>query len=93
MGDYPGLYQWLDSRDAVECGNSVAFLKIDVAETEDLADKLKSEISENVEIKNGERFYVIYRKDDGKCVGKYLFGNRKANPWEGYKQKPTSEDE
>jgi hypothetical protein len=91
-GDYPGLYQWLDGLDAVECGNSMAFLKIDVTD-EDLIEKLKSEINKNVEIKNGERFYVIYKRDDGSCAGKYIFGNRKANPWEGYKQKPTSEDE
>jgi hypothetical protein len=91
-GDYPGLYQWLDNLGAVECGNNNAFFKIDV-EDEDVIEKLKSEIRENVDIKNGERFYVIYkRKEDGTCVGKYIFGNRKANPWTGYKQEPAKED-
>ncbi|MDR1553115.1 MAG: hypothetical protein LBS69_06605 [Prevotellaceae bacterium] len=90
-GDYSGLYQWLDNLDAVECGNNVAFFKMNI-DNEDLIEKLKSEISKNVEVKNGERFYVIYKKADGKYAGKYIFGNRKANPWEGYKQKPTNED-
>jgi hypothetical protein len=91
-GDYSGLYQWLDNADAVECGNNNAFFKMDVEATEDVIEKLKSEISKNVDIKNGERFYVIYKKADGKCAGKYIFGNRKANPWTGYKQKPANED-
>jgi hypothetical protein len=89
-GDYSGLYQWLGNLDAVECGNSVAFFKIDA---ENIAEKLKSEIKAHVEIKNGERFYAIYKKPDGKYAGKYIFGNRKANPWEEYKQKPAGEDE
>ncbi|MDR1984181.1 MAG: hypothetical protein LBQ28_05095 [Prevotellaceae bacterium] len=91
-GDYSGLYQWLDSLNALECGNNVAFFKITINKDENLIEKLKSEICQNIEIKNGERFYVVYKKEDGKYAGKYIFGNRKANPWEGYKQTPSSED-
>jgi hypothetical protein len=91
-GDYEGLYQWLDSLNAVECGNSIAFFKMDIAEGEDLVEKLKSAITANVAIKNGERFYLIYRKADKNIAGKYIIGNRKSNPWTGYKEQPAEED-
>ncbi|MDR2125751.1 MAG: hypothetical protein LBP63_02825 [Prevotellaceae bacterium] len=91
-GDYSGLYQWLDSHDAVECGNNIAFFKMDVAD-KDIIETVKSEINKNVDIKNGERFYLIYKKADGRYAGKYIFGNRKANPWEGYGQQPTNEED
>ncbi|MDR3226368.1 MAG: hypothetical protein LBT56_01685 [Prevotellaceae bacterium] len=91
-GDYSGLYQWLANHDAIECGNGIAVFKVNINENEDLIEKLKSEIIENVEIRNGERLYVIYKKNDGKIAGKFLFGNRKGNPWEEYKQTPVQED-
>jgi len=91
-GDYTGLYQWLDSLEAVECGNSIAFFKININPNEDLTEKLKSEIESNVDVKNGERFYVIYKKEDKSIAGKYIIGNRKSNPWVGYKERPAEED-
>lgn len=91
-GDYAGLYQWLDNRGAVECGNSIACLKLDVPEGEDVLETLTSEIKNNVEIKNGERFYAIYKKNATTVAGKFIIGNRKASPWEGYQERPAEED-
>jgi hypothetical protein len=91
-GDYEGLYSWLDGKEAVECGNSIAFFKINIGDNEDLIEKIKSEIKASVDIKNGERFYIIYRRADKTIAGKYIFGNRKANPWTGYKAQPAEED-
>lgn len=91
-GDYEGLYLWLDNLDAVECGNNVAFFKININENEDIADKVESEIRKNVDIKNGERFYIVYRKSKDNIAGRYIIGNRKSNPWVGYKERPAVED-
>jgi len=33
-GDYQGLYSWLDDHDAIECGNSVAFIQFEVLLTD-----------------------------------------------------------
>jgi hypothetical protein len=91
-GDYSGLYQWLDDIGAEECGNNVAFFKMEIEESEDFLEKLLAEIKRNVEMKSGERFYVIYKRPDGKYAGKYIIGNRRANPWKGYKEQPAEED-
>ena len=91
-GDYEGLYQWLDGFDAVECGNSTAFFKIDIDEHEDVADRIESEIRKHVDMKKGERVYIIYRKSENRIAGKYIVGNRKSNPWAGYKERPAEED-
>ncbi len=80
-GDIPGLYKWLDSKDALECGNGVAFLKFDFEES--LYQELKDELMKNVTLRKNDRLYVIYR-DARKMRGKFLFGERKKNPWAGY---------
>lgn len=81
-GDYENLYSWLDSHDARECGNSIAALYFDYKE--DLAAELKSDLNDNVVIKNENRIYLIYRDQDGRMKGKFIFGRRKPSPWMGY---------
>lgn len=84
-GDYPGLYKWLDSHKAKECGNSVAYFSYEYKT--DLKAELKADLSKNIEFKNGDRIYIIANlPKDGKVqtFGNYLIGNRKASPWEGY---------
>lgn len=91
-GDYPGLYRFLDSNDAKECGNSVAYFRFKFKT--DLAKELIEKLKENVELKSSDRLYIIFLskndKDEISIVGKYIFGNRKASPWEGYA--PSTED-
>ncbi len=76
-GDYEGMYSWLDSRSAKECGSSVAFLKY--AHDGDLMEALREDMGDAVSLDKRSRIYVIH---DGK--GRYLFGRRKSAPWEGF---------
>ncbi len=91
-GDYEGLYEWLDDNGAKECGDSLAFFNYDIENEEELINKLKDDISKSVEINKRDRIYVIWRKKS-KTKGKFIFGRRKANPWEGYGSLSTKEDE
>jgi len=85
-GDYPGLYKWLDTLKAKECGNSVAYFKYSY--NSDLADELRKDLEENIDFSNGDRIYIIFTRinDKGKSstVGKFIINNRKGSPWEGY---------
>lgn len=93
QGDYPNLYEWLDDLDAVECGNSVAYFKYEYTSLENLLDELKRDLTKRVSLNPQNRIYVVFRKNDGSFAGRFIFGKRKANPWEGYsKQGETEED-
>jgi hypothetical protein len=91
-GDIQGLYKWLDSKDAIECGSGVAFLNF--MYEEDFYQELKEELMKEVTIQNKDRIYIIYR-DARKMRGKFLSGGRKKNPWKGYAQLgvPTEDEE
>jgi hypothetical protein len=93
-GDYESLYQWLDQHEAIECGDSIAFLRYEYTETNDVLfiDKLKSDITESVKLTKYDRIYVIW-KDGPKIRGKFVFGNRKAAPWAGFAGNPSDFDE
>lgn len=80
-GDLQGLFKWLDSKGAIECGNSVAFLKFSFEEN--FYQELKEELKEHVAIDSKDRIYIIY-SDARKMRGKFLSGERKKNPWAGY---------
>lgn len=93
-GDYEGLYSWLDSKGAIECGDNFAFFKYDVSR--DIVESLKKEIKDNVEVNKKTRIYVIFRDANTKRMkGKFIFGSRKAAPWTGYSgsQEQTEEEE
>ncbi|SLM29814.1 conserved hypothetical protein [Desulfamplus magnetovallimortis] len=82
-GDYEGLYQWLDSKGAIECGDNFAFFKYE--SSGDIIENLKNEIEESIEINKKTRIYIIYRNGvDAKMKGRFIFGTRKAAPWTGY---------
>ncbi len=90
-GDYPGLYQWLDTHKAKECGNSVAYFKYSYHSK--LVEELKNDLKQKINFSNGDRIYIIFNKiidGETKTVGKFIIGNRKASPWEGYA--PIDED-
>lgn len=91
-GDYEGLYVWLDNNNAIECGASLACVKVrlECDNDERLLDRIETEISENIRVDKKTRVYVIRRVNAGettKIAGTFLFGKRKANPWEGYGSK------
>lgn len=91
-GDYESLYSWLDDQDAKECGDSVAFIG-KYSYKNDLTKELKEELSSSLKIRSRDRVYLLYKKDDSSNYsGKFIFGNRKASPWEGQGSK-RSQDE
>jgi len=83
-GDYDGLYAWLDDHDAKECADGLALLKYDVCKSEDIVEKLREDIAENVQLSKRDRIYAIFLGPDRKMKGVFLFGRRKQAPWEGY---------
>jgi len=93
-GDYEGLYAWLDSKGAIECGSSFAFFNYDVSG--DIVEILKKEINEHVDITKKTRIYIIFKDSTTKKMkGKFIFGARKAAPWTGYSgdQDQSAEEE
>lgn len=81
-GDYQGFYTWLDKNNARECGDNFAFIKKEC--NDDVFDMIKKELSEEIELRNDDRIYLVYRDKEGKIKGKFLNGRRKPAPWEGY---------
>jgi len=83
-GDYSGLYTWLDTVSAKECGDSIAFFTKEY-KGEQIITEIKKEIREYVTLSKTDRIYLIFlEKESKKVKGKFLFGGRKRAPWEGY---------
>ncbi len=85
-GDYEGLYSWLDTHGAKECGSSVAFLKY--AHEGDLAAAVKEDMQAAVSLDRRSRVYLIHNRK-----GRYLFGRRKSAPWEGFGDNGDDEED
>ncbi len=97
-GDYQGLYAWLDNHMAIECGNNLAFFKYewDIAEDAQSIERLLQDLSDNVELVPGNRLYLIrpkYKKDKEITAGSFIYGRRKASPWEGFGSRSSDETE
>lgn len=94
-GDYKGLYTFLDSVEAKECGDSVAFFKKDY--TDNFLEELKNDLKNAMNLSATDRIYVIHSDISTKNVregkGKFLFGGRKRSPWEGYAVKDSTLEE
>jgi hypothetical protein len=65
----------------VECGDSLAFLQYEIKK--DLIKEIREDIENKVDLKNGDRIYIIYKKEN-KTTGTFLRGGRKMSPWSGY---------
>ena len=82
-GDYEGLYSWLDEHNAIECGDSLAFL--DYTYKGSLLESVKSELASAIAQTKQTRIYLIYRERvTKKMKGTFIFGGRRAPPWSGY---------
>lgn len=93
-GDYDSLYAYLDNQKAVECGDSVAFFYIEFTGADsDLEKKIRREIKESVRLSKTDRIYIVYRREDKRVAGKFIFGNRKSSPWQGYGHQEPIEDD
>jgi hypothetical protein len=91
-GDYPSLYAWLDNHNANECGDSIAVLKYEVENSDDIPDKLKRDLEDAINFGKTDRIYVIWKSGDGLGKGRFIIGNRKAAPWKGYGNSVTVDD-
>ena len=93
-GDYAHLYQWLDDRKAVPCGNNVAYFTYEYQPGGNPDTLLKEELEQKIALKPGNILYVIRQKgDEEKTVGTYIYGKRQAAPWTGYGSVSTEEDD
>ena len=88
-GDYEGLYTWLDSKGAIECGNGVAFLNFQYKDT--FYREFIADLQNSIDIQKKDRIYIIYR-DAKKMRGKFVNGDRKRNPWAGYTVEGVEEE-
>lgn len=86
-GDYANLYRTLDEYKAIECGNNVAALAVDIPATDfdTVYNVVQQLLASRVSISSTDRIYLIAKdSNDNKMKGKFLFGNRRRAPWEGY---------
>lgn len=89
-GDYQGLYTWLDTHNAKDCGSNFACLKIqypndNTDKNTSFTDFLKEDINDNVKLSKNDRLYIVYKDNvSGKMKGRWISGNRKAAAWDGY---------
>ena len=82
-GDYEGMYAWLDSHEAKECGDSVAYLKYEFQG--DLVQALLRDIEDSLEVTKKTRIYVIWQDpESGSMKGRFIIGGRKSPPWTGH---------
>lgn len=94
-GDFQGVYSWLDDHKAIECGNNNAFIKYqypDTIETDQaFATYIKEDLEKRIKFKPGNRIYIMRKAFDstrnGKTMGSFIIGKRKASPWEGFGEK------
>lgn len=99
-GDYKSLYSWLDDQKAIECGSNLAYFKYDwnCSEDKDSVNKLLEDLQSRVEIKPGNRLYLIRprKKTDSdiiSTIGSFIYGKRMASPWEGFGSNTSDETE
>lgn len=81
-GDYENLYSWLDQYEARECGNNIAALHFEYEK--ELFDELKEDILNKINLKEGDRIYLVFKSEDGLLKGKFIVGRRKPSPWKGF---------
>lgn len=91
-GDYESFYVWLAKLDAIECGDCLAYFKLQVDKDENPRKKIEKELKENIDFSKKDRIYVIW-KEGSKVKGSFIWGARKAPPWAGFGPfQPTTEE-
>jgi hypothetical protein len=91
-GDYEGMYEFLDTHGAKECGDSLAGFNYEY--TGDLIKHLTKAVKEAINADKRSRVYVIYYdRDDKKQKGRFIIGTRKAAPWVGRAQLNQEEED
>lgn len=76
-GDQDGLYAWLRSLGARECGPCLATFY--VTYDEDLPDELLAAMQKAVRLGPADRIYLLFKDPvDGEMTGRFIFGSRAA---------------
>jgi hypothetical protein len=81
-GDFEGMYEFLDTHEAKECGDSFAAFWFEYRR--DLLAELVKELRSAVAFDKRSRVYVVYPTAPGKTAGKFVVGKRRAPPWSGF---------
>lgn len=93
-GDYRGMYKFLDTQKARECGDKLAFITREYQEN--FLKEIKEDIEKLVTINGGDRIYVIYKeRTHGRTCGYWIYGSPKPAPWAGFSTvdvPPTPDD-
>jgi hypothetical protein len=92
-GDYENLYVWLDQHDAQECVDNSATFVWNATNPARIKEEIKDSLIEVVRFDKRDRVYLIFKKEDGDYSGSFIIGKRKANPWTGYGQVDSADDE
>lgn len=83
VGDYEGLYGWLDDHNAKECGDSVALISFEYEI--DVFEELGQDLSDSVTLDKTSRIYALHKdRSNNKIKGRFIVGKRKQAPWTGY---------
>jgi len=84
-GDYQGLYEWLDSYNAVDCGSYTASFEFEYAS--DVEKEVITQLKEICKLDNRDRIYLCYFDENRSgVVGNFIYGKRQKAPWFGYSQ-------
>jgi hypothetical protein len=73
--NYREFYEWLDAKEASECGIGVATFTSALSR-----DEIASEIKQVLHAQHRPRVYLISMKHGGR----FILGSRKASPWTGF---------
>ena len=83
QGDYEGLYEWLGTFGAEECGDSLAFFNYPYKT--DLIRELTKDLKEDVRLNGRARLYLIYKDEKTRLArGRFLVGRRRRPAWAEY---------
>jgi hypothetical protein len=73
--NYREFYEWLDAKEASECGIGVATFTSALSR-----DEIAAEIKQVLHLQLRPRVYLISIKHGGR----FILGSRKASPWTGF---------
>lgn len=90
-GDYEGMYEFLDTYAAKECGDSAAALLFEFGNN--LIAELNQQLAAAVTLDKKSRIYVVFPDDKGKYKGRFIVGRRKRPPWTGYGAAEVEEED
>jgi hypothetical protein len=84
------MYAWLDSHEAKECGDNVAFFYYEYSG--DLLKTIAKDLKSRVQLDARSRVYLIGRAG-GSTKGTFIVGRRRNAPWIGTAESNKQEED